>query len=61
MTYPHEDKHKAPASTPPRPLSLMNSKEQDRYWSVILSAAKNLTRHTKILRCAQNDSAEVDR
>jgi hypothetical protein len=25
MTYPNEDKHKAPSSTPPRPLSLQDA------------------------------------
>jgi hypothetical protein len=24
ITYPHEDKHKAPSSAPPRPLSLQD-------------------------------------
>src|SRR5581483_12379382 len=49
----HEDKHQAP--TPPhiRPLSLMNFNRQDRYQSVILSAAKNLPCQAEILRCAQ--------
>jgi len=39
----------------------MNITEQDWSWPVILSAAKNLTRHAEILRCVQNDMADCGR
>ena len=41
------------------PLSLMNIPKQDRYGPVILSEAKDLTRHTEILRFAQDDIANL--
>ena len=38
----------------------MNVNNQDRYRPVILSEAKNLTRHAEILRFTQNDMTECD-
>jgi hypothetical protein len=43
------------------PLFLMNISNQDLWLPVILSAAKNLSLAREILRCAQNDSLDVDR
>jgi hypothetical protein len=39
----------------------MKIRNQDRYGSVILSAAKDLARHTEILRCAQDDIPDCGR
>jgi hypothetical protein len=38
---------------------LMNITDQDRWWSVILSAAKNLACHTEILSAAKNDTVPI--
>ena len=47
--------------TSPAPIiHLINITDQDRYWPVILSAAKNLGVASEILRCAQNDTTDFD-
>jgi hypothetical protein len=40
---------------------MMNFDNQDRQEFVMLSAAKHLGAHREMLRCAQHDSADVDR